>query len=85
MLYKPTIMTNMDIVHYLGLYRRGNVIWVKVGIGSIWETRFYIEPQCHSYRMRMVSYIEPQVQRMRHLVVQYRQYTMMNHGLETID
>ena len=42
MLYTPTIMTNMDIVHYL--YRRGNGIWVKLGIGSIWETGFYIGP-----------------------------------------
>ena len=40
----PTIMTNMDII---GLhYRRGNVIWVKLGTESIWKTR-----------MRMVSYI----------------------------
>ena len=38
-----SIMLNMDIVHYL--YRRGNVIWVKLGIGSIWETGFYIEPR----------------------------------------
>ena len=64
MLYTPIIMTNMDIVHYL--YRRGNVIWVKLGIGSIWETGFYIEPQCHSYRMIMVSYIESMVPILNH-------------------
>ena len=35
MLYTPIILTNMDIVDYL--YRRGNVILVKLCIGSIWE------------------------------------------------
>ena len=48
-------MPNMDIVHYL--YRRGNVIWVKLDIGSIWETGFYIEPLYE--RMTVDSYIEP--------------------------
>ena len=66
MLYTPTIMTNMDIVHYMHLYRRGNVIWVKPGDGSIWETGFYIEPQCHSYRIIMVSYTETMVPILHH-------------------
>ena len=81
MLYRPTptLMPNMDIVHYL--YLRGNVIWViKLRIGSIWETGFYIEPRCHPYRMRMVSYIELLVPTLNHWF-----NVRVNHGLETID
>ena len=39
----PTTVPNMDIVRYL--YRRGNMIWVKLVMGSIWETSFYVEPR----------------------------------------
>ena len=45
------------------LYRRGNVILLKLGIGSIWETGFYIE--------RDATHIEQAVQ-YKKLGVQYR-------------
>ena len=60
-MYTTTIVPNMDIVHHL--YRRRNVIWVKLGIGSIWETGFYIEP--------LATHIEPVV-RYQKLSAQYR-------------